>query len=197
MLIKSYGVVLVHLEKVFEFLDICPTDFNNWLSYCHFPYMMVKHSLDTYMESEAFLRVLLKFAQKEGLYKWRCFTRRKNIMRTLSKSDKCEVAAEQGWRCARCMEQLGANFEVDHIIQFCITADDSKHNLQALHSHCHKEKTRDDLYLLNPHFGYASNKRLQSDEQNRIELQKAFQESQEEKKPNVFSNYFFEKSNSI
>ena len=195
MLVKAYGVLLVHLESICEKIKVDLFDFRAWLAYCHFPYMLVQHPRKTYMETEAFQRVLLKFGQYESIYTWRCFTAEKNIMRTLSKSDKCEVAAAQGWRCARCLEQLGANFEVDHVIQFCITADDSRHNLQALHPHCHRLKTKDDLYLLNPHFGYEANQRLQSDEQQRVSLRKDIQAK--ERQGNVFSDYFLKATDPV
>lgn len=195
MLVKAYGVTLVHLEIICEQLRIAVPDFMKWLDYCYFPYMLVKHPRQTYIETDAFDRVLLKWGQKRMIHEWKMFSARKNIKRSLSKTDKCEVAASQGWICARCKEKLDANFEVDHVVQFCITADDSKHNLQALHPYCHKQKTKDDAYLLNPHFGYEANQRLQCDEQNRIELQQTFQE--EKNKNNVFSNYFFNEPNSI
>ena len=195
MLIKAYGVYLVHLEKACRALEIDVSDFHCWLDYCHFPYMLVKHPGECYFETEAFQRVLLKFGGYGTIAKWRDFTARKNIMRTLSKADKCAVAASQGWRCARCKEQLTANFDCDHVIQFAITCDDSRHNLQALHPHCHREKTKDDLYLLNPHFGYEANKRLKSDEQNRAELRAALQT--EKVQGNVFSNYFLEKTDTL
>ena len=195
LLVKAYGVCLVHLEAICDYLTIEMDDFLNWLDYCYFPYMLVKHPRQTYIESEAFQRVLYKWATKEQKLQWKLFSAPKAQLRTLSKSDKCEVAASQAWRCARCLEQLDATFEVDHVLQFCLTADDSKHNLQALHAHCHRMKTKDDLYLLNPHFGYAANERLQSDEQHRIELKDAVQETKT--KRNVFSNYFLEAPDTI
>ena len=195
LLVKAYGVCLVHLEAICEYLHIRIDDFFNWLQYCYFPYMLVKHPRQTYMESEAFQRVLFKWATNEQKLEWKIFSAPKAQLRTLSKTVKCEVAASQGWRCARCLEQLDATFEVDHVLQFCLTADDSKHNLQALHAHCHRLKTKDDLYLLSPHFGYEANKRLQSDEQNRIQLQTTVQTPETQR--NVFSNYFFQKPDTI
>ena len=85
--------------------------------------------------------------------------------RTLQKKDKIVIAARQYYKCAnkpgktmrgldgyQCPlwkqtgEDVGSfdesGYDIDHIVEFAITADDSPNNLQALCKSCHIVKTR-------------------------------------------------------
>ena len=84
------------------------------------------------------------------------------MSRKLTESQKKQVAADQKFRCANkpnsnlkgianyeCpMWKLdggnfdGSGYEIDHIIDHCISQDDSPENLQALCPSCHRRKTR-------------------------------------------------------
>ena len=84
------------------------------------------------------------------------------MSRKLTESHKKQVAADQKFRCANkpnsnlkgignyeCpMWKLdggnfdGSGYEIDHIIDHCISQDDSPENLQALCPSCHRRKTR-------------------------------------------------------
>ena len=63
------------------------------------------------------------------------------VKRSVSETKKKYVAAQQGWKCNMCKQQLTHTFQVDHKIdlQFGGTNDDS--NLAALCNNCHANKT--------------------------------------------------------
>ena len=59
----------------------------------------------------------------------------------LPKSKKKYVAAQQGWKCKKCNEQLSYTFEIDHRISLENGGSNHVTNLDALCVGCHKEKT--------------------------------------------------------
>jgi hypothetical protein len=61
--------------------------------------------------------------------------------RSVSETKKKYVAAEQGWKCASCNEQLSAWFEVDHRIRLDAGGSNHIDNLVALCRNCHGKKT--------------------------------------------------------
>jgi hypothetical protein len=61
--------------------------------------------------------------------------------RSVSETKKKYIAAEQGWRCGKCSEQLTAWFEVDHKIRLDRGGTNEVSNLVALCRNCHGEKT--------------------------------------------------------
>jgi len=95
--------------------------------------------------------------------------------RTLTSRQKNQVAAQQHWQCMRCKTMLSAMFEIDHITDFACAHDDSRSNLQALCSECHRSKTFDSEMYGDIDFGIESRNNLKRDEQNR---------------ENMFSKYF-------
>ena len=64
-----------------------------------------------------------------------------NTKRSVSETKKKFVAAEQGWKCGECKEQLPAWFEVDHKIRLDSGGSNHIDNLVALCRDCHGKKT--------------------------------------------------------
>ena len=64
-----------------------------------------------------------------------------NTKRCVSETKKKYVAAEQGWKCGKCKEQLPAWFEVDHKIRLDSGWSNHIDNLVALCRDCHGRKT--------------------------------------------------------
>ena len=61
--------------------------------------------------------------------------------RCVSETKKKYVAAQQGWKCGRCQQQLTAWFEVDHTVRLDHGGTNHVDNLVALCRDCHGEKT--------------------------------------------------------
>ena len=61
--------------------------------------------------------------------------------RCVSETKKKYVAANQGWKCGRCNQQLPAWFEVDHTVRLEHGGSNHVDNLVALCRDCHGEKT--------------------------------------------------------
>ena len=64
------------------------------------------------------------------------------LYRKLKESDKRIIASKQSWTCRLCNELLQSTYQIDHIVPFSITHDDSDTNLQALCVSCHARKTQ-------------------------------------------------------
>jgi hypothetical protein len=64
-----------------------------------------------------------------------------NTKRSVSETKKKYVAAQQGWKCGKCKEQLPAWFEVDHKIRLDSGGSNHIDNLVALCRDCHGHKT--------------------------------------------------------
>jgi hypothetical protein len=65
----------------------------------------------------------------------------KATKRSVSETKKKFVAAEQGWKCGACKQQLPAWFEVDHKIRLDNGGSNHVDNLVALCRDCHGKKT--------------------------------------------------------
>lgn len=61
--------------------------------------------------------------------------------RSVSETKKKFVAAQQGWKCGACKQQLPAWFEVDHKIRLDNGGSNHVDNLVALCRDCHGKKT--------------------------------------------------------
>lgn len=61
--------------------------------------------------------------------------------RCVSETKKKYVAAQQGWKCNMCNDQLSHTFQVDHKIDLQFGGDNSIGNLAALCNNCHADKT--------------------------------------------------------
>ena len=73
----------------------------------------------------------------------RAITRNGNARRTLTSAQKQQVAAEQEYKCAACRSILTGGYEVDHIEEWAVRANDARCNLEALCCPCHRKKTRE------------------------------------------------------
>ena len=62
--------------------------------------------------------------------------------RKLKESDKKIIAASQLWKCKKCDSILSSSYQIDHIIPFSISNDDTYINLQALCANCHCYKSQ-------------------------------------------------------
>lgn len=71
------------------------------------------------------------------------------MKRTLRESDKKIVACNQKWHCAACKELLPSTYQIDHVIPFSISADDTITNLEALCPNCHSQKTQRENFRIN------------------------------------------------
>jgi hypothetical protein len=69
--------------------------------------------------------------------------------RKLKESDKKVIASSQAWKCKKCDNILSATYQIDHIIPFSITFDDSYSNLQALCVNCHSQKSQTESNRIN------------------------------------------------
>lgn len=65
----------------------------------------------------------------------------KATKRSVSETKKKFVAAQQGWKCGACHQQLPAWFEVDHKIRLDNGGSNHVDNLVALCRDCHGKKT--------------------------------------------------------
>lgn len=61
--------------------------------------------------------------------------------RSVSETKKKYVAAQQGWKCKNCSEQLSHTFQVDHKIDLQFGGSNEVSNLAALCNNCHANKT--------------------------------------------------------
>ena len=62
------------------------------------------------------------------------------MSRKLTESFKKIIAHKQQYKCLKCDKLLPPSFQIDHIIPFSISKDDSEQNLQALCPNCHSLK---------------------------------------------------------
>lgn len=110
---------------------------------------MIKH-LPLDKESGDILKPLFKLTKtyNKGSY---VQERQENIIRqsgrtngtkrSVSETKKKYVAAQQGWKCAMCNQQLNAWFEVDHTTRLENGGSNHISNLTALCRECHGKKT--------------------------------------------------------
>ena len=65
-----------------------------------------------------------------------------NNRKTIRDSVKKEISYRQSYKCRRCNDILPPSFQIDHIIPWSLSHDDSEDNLQALCPNCHSLKTQ-------------------------------------------------------
>ena len=68
-------------------------------------------------------------------------SRSSTIKRSVSETKKKYVAAQQGWKCNTCSQQLTHTFQVDHKIDLQFGGSNDVTNLAALCNNCHANKT--------------------------------------------------------
>ena len=67
---------------------------------------------------------------------------------SMSKARRVRIFVKEDGRCYLCREkvQIGQLFEVEHVIPWALSFDDSDDNLKIAHAVCHKAlKTKDDV----------------------------------------------------
>ena len=64
------------------------------------------------------------------------------MRRLATRTQRDLLAIAQGFRCAICGNELPENFECDHMVPFAEGGVTALHNLQALCTQCHQEKSR-------------------------------------------------------
>ena len=67
-----------------------------------------------------------------------------SLKRSLSESEKKQVAARQGWTCSSCKTLLPAAYQVDHTIPLCDGGPDTIANCTAMCANCHAAKTQNE-----------------------------------------------------
>jgi 5-methylcytosine-specific restriction protein A len=67
--------------------------------------------------------------------------RKRKKRRHLPTPIRLHIAQQQAWECRTCKCQLGARFEIDHIVGLADGGSNDITNLQALCSNCHSAKT--------------------------------------------------------
>ena len=184
-MIRAYNKAFVNVKFMLPVIGINFSDFNIWLQETDVPYTLIRNK-SIYVEKLAFGEIVRCHAEADCYRKWLRHTRKDNVSRSLTKTDKIKVAADQKWICARCKEVLPATFEVDHVEEFCLRGQETM--LQALCPTCHREKTYDDINIANPFTGRQSLRNLTSDEQNRNEMRDCSGSNKTDE--NVFSKYF-------
>ena len=65
----------------------------------------------------------------------------KSTKRCVSETKKKYIAAQQGWKCKKCNNQLSAWYEVDHVMRLEHGGTNHVNNLEALCRECHGRKT--------------------------------------------------------
>ena len=68
--------------------------------------------------------------------------------RKLREATKKIVAYNSDYKCAHCDKKLPPSHQIDHIVPFSISNDDSSDNLQALCANCHSKKTQVENYRI-------------------------------------------------
>ena len=66
----------------------------------------------------------------------------------MSKARRVRIFAKEDGRCYLCQEKIkiGQLFEVEHVIPWALSFDDSDDNLKVAHTVCHRTlKTKDDV----------------------------------------------------
>jgi hypothetical protein len=65
-----------------------------------------------------------------------------NTRKPIRESTKKEISYRQSYKCLACSQLLPPSFQIDHIIPWSLSHDDSEENLQALCANCHSVKTQ-------------------------------------------------------
>lgn len=67
--------------------------------------------------------------------------------KSFSRKERVRLFDLHGGRCHLCNQkiQVGEAWELEHIVPWELTRDDSDDNVKPAHKFCHKEKTADDI----------------------------------------------------
>ena len=114
--------------------------------------MFLRSQEGMFVEASSLEGVARRRCTPEACAKWMRYCRANKTRRRLTDAEKKRVAAEQQWKCAECLGQLDETYEVDHIEQHAIRANNARKNLQALCPACHRTKTVQDRQFGDPLF---------------------------------------------
>lgn len=67
--------------------------------------------------------------------------------KSFSTRERTRIFKLHGGICHLCKQeiQIGEAFDLEHVIPWELTRDDSDENVKPAHKHCHKEKTKEDV----------------------------------------------------
>jgi len=114
--------------------------------------MFLRSQAGTFVEASSLEGIVRRMCTPKICAAWMHFCRTNKTRRRLTDAEKKKVAAEQKWVCAECACALDETYEVDHIEQHAIRANNTRANLQALCPRCHRSKTVQDRYFGDPLF---------------------------------------------
>ena len=86
------------------------------------------------------------------------------MRKTHSRKDRARIFAGNDGKCHLCEGRIavGEAWEVEHVIPYALTQDDSDGNLKPAHIKCHRVKTTDDVTAIAKverirakHFGFT------------------------------------------
>lgn len=63
----------------------------------------------------------------------------------LTKAQKAAILDRQHHTCPACEKPLTGAVEYDHVIALALGGADDPNNLECIHDHCHKSRTRQDV----------------------------------------------------
>jgi len=138
MLKLIHGIPYISSQEVCELCDISLDDFARICFDPQSPSVCISRvqNGDTFIETSCCRVLLLTWHPEKVAYFDAYFSSAK---RTLTASEKKNVAMLQQWKCKMCNNLL-QDFEVDHVEQRCIRNQNTY--LQALCPSCHRKKTR-------------------------------------------------------
>ena len=88
--------------------------------------MFLRSQEGTFVEASSLEGIVRRKCTPEICAGWMRFCRANSTQRRLTDAEKKRVAAEQKWTCAGCGAALDATYEVDHIEQHAIRANNAR-----------------------------------------------------------------------
>lgn len=108
---------------------------NNVLQQLHDTLRNQSEEISKYKSIEKKYETLVKQIKKQKVY---------IAKPVMTQPRRLQIAARQEWKCNTCTKILSSVFEIDHMIPWNESYDDSDENLQALCVECHKLKTAEE-----------------------------------------------------
>ena len=143
----------IRLERVVSETGVSKDTWMQWLldgRECSV--LFLRSQAGTFIEASSLEGIVRRKCTPQICAAWMQFCRVNKTRRRLTDAEKKKVAAGQQWKCAECGCALDETYEVDHIEQHAIRANNTRQNLQALCPRCHRCKTVQDRYFGDPLF---------------------------------------------